>query len=169
MDKFRLDALIAPTDGPAWTTDPVNGDHYAGGCSTPAAVAGYPHVTVPAGFIFGLPVGVSFFGRAFSEPVLIRLAYAFEQATKHRRPPKFLEDRGSGRLSNNKVRRTGGRMKSTLNSGRSALHVNICIRTSQEVPTAIEVLITVEFHGSKPPLGVPPAARDRLLTEGQWA
>jgi amidase len=91
MDKFRLDALIAPTNGPAWTTDQVNGDHYAGGCSTPAAVAGYPHVTVPAGFVSGLPVGLSFFGRAFSEPSLIRLAYAFEQATKHRRPPEFFE------------------------------------------------------------------------------
>jgi amidase len=89
MLKKKLDALIAPTGGPAWTTDPVNGDHFSGGCSTPAAVAGYPHVTVPAGFIHGLPVGLSFFGAAYSEPSLIRLAYAFEQATRFRRPPGF--------------------------------------------------------------------------------
>lgn len=88
--QHRLDAILAPTGGPAWTTDLVNGDHYGGGCSTPAAVAGYPHVTVPAGFVFGLPVGVSFFGRAWSEPTLIRCAYAYEQATKHRRAPRFL-------------------------------------------------------------------------------
>ena len=90
MDKHRLDALIAPTGGPAWPTDLINGDHFSGGCSTPAAVAGYPHITVPAGFVFGLPVGISFFGRAYSESILIRIAYAFEQATKHRQPPGFL-------------------------------------------------------------------------------
>lgn len=89
MTKNRLDALFAPTDAPAWETDLVNGDHYIGGSSTPAAVAGYPSVTVPAGYVFGLPVGVSFFGRAYSEPTLIKLAYAYEQATKHRRPPTF--------------------------------------------------------------------------------
>ncbi len=90
MDKHKLDALIAPTGGPPWPTDWVNGDHFTGGYSTPSAVAGYPHVTVPAGFVVGLPVGLSFFGRAWSEPTLIKFAYAFEQATKARRAPQFL-------------------------------------------------------------------------------
>jgi amidase len=90
MVKHKLDALIAPTGGPSWKTDLVNGDHFTGGFSTPTAVAGYPHITVPAGFVYGLPVGISFAGRAWTEPVLIRLAYAYEQATKHRRAPKFL-------------------------------------------------------------------------------
>jgi amidase len=90
MDKNKLDALVAPTGGPAWLTDWVEGDHFVGGSSAPAAVAGYPNINVPAGFVFGLPVGISFFGRAWSEPVLIRLAYAFEQATKVRKAPRFL-------------------------------------------------------------------------------
>lgn len=87
MDAHDLDALVAPTNGPAWTTDLVNGDHFLGGSSRPAAVAGYPNITVPAGHVHGLPIGISFFGRAFSEPTLIGIAYAFEQATKARRVP----------------------------------------------------------------------------------
>jgi len=90
LNKYRLDALVAPTGGPAWCTDLINGDHDPGGSSTPAAVAGYPNINVPAGYVFGLPVGISFFGAANSEALLIKLAYAFEQATRHRRAPKFL-------------------------------------------------------------------------------
>jgi amidase len=91
MTKYKLDALIAPTGGPAWTTDHANGDHFTGGFSSAPAVAGYPHITVPAGFVFGLPVGISFAGRAWSEPKLIKLAYAYEQATKHRKAPTLAE------------------------------------------------------------------------------
>lgn len=90
MTTHRLDALFAPTGTPAWVTDLVNGDSVGGGSSTLAAVAGYPHITVPAGFAMNLPVGVSFFGRAWSEPVLLRIAYAFEQSTKARKAPKYL-------------------------------------------------------------------------------
>lgn len=90
MDKFKLGALIAPTGSPAWTTDLVNGDHSPGGSSSLAAVAGYPNINVPMGFVFGLPVGVSFFGRAWSEPKLIAIAYAYEQLTKARKSPAFL-------------------------------------------------------------------------------
>src|SRR5580700_6615210 len=96
MDKYHLDATVAPTGGPAWITDLVNGDHVAGGSSNAAAVAGYPNINVTAGFISGLPVGISFFARAWSEPTLIRLSFAFEQATKARQAPRFLSTIGAG-------------------------------------------------------------------------
>jgi amidase len=89
MNLHRLDAIVAPTGGPAWTIDLLNGDHFLGASSAPAAVAGYPNVTVPMGRIAGMPVGLSFFGRAWSEPVLLRLAFAYEQATRHRTPPRL--------------------------------------------------------------------------------
>ena len=85
----ELIALIAPTGGPAWVTDLVNGDHFGGGSSTLSAVAGYPAITVPAGEIHGLPVGITFMGRAWSEATLVRLAFAFEQASGARRAPQF--------------------------------------------------------------------------------
>lgn len=90
MDKYHLDAIVAPTGGPAWLTDLVTGDHFSGGSSNAAAVAGYPNINVTTGSISGLPVGISFFGRAWSEPTLIKLAYAFEQTTKARQTPRFL-------------------------------------------------------------------------------
>ena len=89
LREHKLDALVAPTGGPAWLTDFINGDHYSGSFSSPAAVAGYPHITVPAGQLHGLPVGLSFVAGAWSEPTLIRLAYGFEQASRHRRAPGF--------------------------------------------------------------------------------
>lgn len=89
LKQHKLDAAIAPTGGPVWVTDLVNGDHFSGGYSTASAVAGYPHVTVPAGMAFGLPVGLSFFAGKNSEATLIKFAYAFEQATKARRKPSF--------------------------------------------------------------------------------
>jgi len=94
MNKYKLDALVAPTGGPAWPTDLINGDHFTGGSSTPAAVAGYPNINVPAGFSHNLPIGISFFGRAYSEPTLIKIAYAYEQATRHRKPPTFIPTLG---------------------------------------------------------------------------
>ncbi|UCH25661.1 MAG: amidase [Trueperaceae bacterium] len=89
--EHHLDAIIAPTNGPAWSIDPIVGDHILGGCSSPAAMAGYPHITVPAGYAYGLPIGLSFFSSAYQEGKLIRYAYAFEQATRVRRPPSFAE------------------------------------------------------------------------------
>lgn len=91
VTKHRLDALVCPTTGPAWVTDLLSGDHYTGGSASQApAISGYPHVTVPMGSVAGLPVGLSFFGRAWSEARLLALAYAYEQATKHRTTPRFL-------------------------------------------------------------------------------
>ena len=90
MDEHQLDAIVAPTRDLPWTTDHIKGDRLDGGSSAgPAAIAGYPDISVPMGFVSGLPAGVSFFGRAWSEPVLIRIAYAFEQATQHRQAPTF--------------------------------------------------------------------------------
>jgi amidase len=94
MKEHKLDALVAPSGGPAGKTDLVHGDRGVGGSSSPAAIAGYPNITVPAGDVFGLPFGISFFGRAYSEPTLLKLAFAFEQATKFRQPPKFLKTLG---------------------------------------------------------------------------
>jgi amidase len=94
LDRYNLDALVAPTGSPAWTTDLVNGDLFLGASSGLAAVAGYPLITVPAGYAFGLPIGITFMGRAYSEPTLIKLAYAFEQVSKFRRPPQFLPSIG---------------------------------------------------------------------------
>ncbi len=91
MNEHHLDALIAPTKCPPWVIDLVDGDHSFGGASGPAAVAGYPHITVPMGYTFGLPVGFSFFGHAWSEPTLLKLAYAFEQATRKRQEPLYQE------------------------------------------------------------------------------
>lgn len=90
MNTYNLDALMSPTGSPAWKTDLLLGDHFVGGSSSLAAIAGYPAITVPMGFIENLPVDVTFFGRAWSEPVLIEIAYAYEQGTKHRKAPKFL-------------------------------------------------------------------------------
>jgi amidase len=88
--RHRLDAIVCPTTGPAWLTDPLSGDHFTGGNASQApAISGYPHVTVPMGLIAGLPVGLSFFGRAWTEATLLRVAYAYEQATKHRQVPRF--------------------------------------------------------------------------------
>jgi amidase len=91
MNEHDLDAIIAPTGGPAWMTDWINGDSFHLGSSSPAAWAGYPNITVPMGFIEELPVGISFFGKAWSEPVLLEIAYAYEQASGYRVPPGFLE------------------------------------------------------------------------------
>lgn len=90
MDRHQLDALVAPTGSPAWTIDLVNGDHFLGASSTPAAVAGYASISIPVGYAFGLPVGISFIGRAWSEPTLIKLTYALEEILKVRRPPRLL-------------------------------------------------------------------------------
>ncbi len=90
LEKHNLDAIVAPSGGPPGLIDLINGDHFLGGSSSPAAVAGYPNITVPAGYVSGLPVGISFFSTAYQEPTLIKLAYAFEQATQVRRSPQYL-------------------------------------------------------------------------------
>jgi len=92
MDQFELDAIIAPSGGPAWKTDLVNGDSFQVGSSSPAARAGYPNISVPMGFVDELPVGISFFGRAWSEPQLLEVAYAYEQVSRYRKAPRFLEE-----------------------------------------------------------------------------
>ena len=89
ISEHTLDAIVAPTQTPAWMIDPICGDKVLGGCSSPAAMAGYPHITVPAGYVYGLPVGLSFFSTAYTEGTLLECAYAFEQATHIRTPPKF--------------------------------------------------------------------------------
>ena len=94
LTQHKLDAIVAPTGGPAWLTDCAVGDHFGGGSSTPAAVAGYPNITVPCGYSFEMPVGISFMGRAWTEPILIRLAYAYEQATRWRKAPRYLPSLG---------------------------------------------------------------------------
>ncbi len=91
MDEHKLDAIIAQTNGPAWTIDWVNGDHFSGGSSSPAAISGYPNITVPMGYVHELPVGISFFGRAWSEPTLLKISFVFEQATRHRKAPGFIK------------------------------------------------------------------------------
>lgn len=90
MKEYDLDAFMAPTGSPAWKTDLINGDAYGLSSSSPAAIAGYPNITVPMGFVDGLPVGISFFGKAWSEPVLLEIAYAYESGTRFRKPPQFM-------------------------------------------------------------------------------
>jgi amidase len=89
MNKYRLDAIMAPTGSPAWKTDLLLGDHFVGGSSSLAAIAGYPAITVPMGFVDDLPVGVTFYSKAWNEPILLEIAYSYEQGTKHRKAPKF--------------------------------------------------------------------------------
>jgi len=90
MKEFNLDAIMAPTGSPAWKTDLINGDSFQLGSSSPSAHSGYPIITLPMGYIDDLPVGISFFGKAWSEPVLLEIAYAFEKATNHRRVPTYI-------------------------------------------------------------------------------
>jgi len=89
MNSNKLDAIIAPTGSPAWKTDLILGDHFVGGSSSLAAISGYPAITVPMGFVSDMPVGLTFFGKAWSEPVLIEIAYSYEQASRHRKAPEY--------------------------------------------------------------------------------
>ena len=89
MAENDLDAFMAPTGSPAWKTDLINGDAFVISSSSPAAISGYPNISVPMGFIDGLPVGISFFGKAWSEPQLIEIAYAYESGTRYRKAPEF--------------------------------------------------------------------------------
>jgi amidase len=91
MEEHQLDAFVAPSGGPSWVTDLVNGDHFGGGSSSYAAITGFSNITVPAGHVHGLPIGLSFIAGPFAEPTILKLAYAFEQTTQHRQPPQFLE------------------------------------------------------------------------------
>ncbi|HSH67788.1 MAG TPA: amidase family protein, partial [Bacteroidia bacterium] len=91
LKENKLDVLMAPTGGPAWKIDMINGDLFLGTSSSYAAISGYPDISVPMGFIDGLPVGISFFGKAWSEPLLLEIAYAYEQATKHRQAPTYIK------------------------------------------------------------------------------
>jgi amidase len=90
MDEHNLDAIVAPTGSPAWTSDPINGDRYHMGSSSPAAISGYPNISVPMGAFMELPVNISIWGRAWSEPRLLGIAFAYEQLTQHRRKPRFI-------------------------------------------------------------------------------
>jgi amidase len=91
LSQFHLDAIVAPTDNPSWPTDLINGDHFVVGSSSPPAIVGYPNINVPMGMTFGVPVGISFFSTAFSEPALIKLASGFEAVTHARQVPQFLQ------------------------------------------------------------------------------
>ena len=132
MNKFHLDAIVAPTAGPAWINDWATGDHAVGGSSNAAAVAGYPNISVPAGFIFGLPVGISFFGRAWSEPVLLKIAYGFEQTLKARKPPQFLgachSNLEGGNLQPRSPPRFGRRLDKCFSRTQEQLTATRCLR-----------------------------------------
>jgi amidase len=119
MRRHDLDAIVAPTASPSWTTDLINGDHFLLGSSSPAAVAGFPNITVPAGFSFGLPVGISFFGRAWSEPKLIRLASGFEHGTRVRKPPRFKATVGTRDFEPRGIARTVSRREAPARTSAS--------------------------------------------------
>jgi amidase len=122
LKAHNLDALVAPTGSPAWTTDLVNGDHFLGASSAPAAIAGYPLINVPAGDAFGLPVGISFMGTAYSEPTLIKLASGFEKAAHARKRPEYLATLPTDRSPRKKRRRDhGGDRDDAINAAKEAM------------------------------------------------